>query len=108
MELTKFNFPKLDTADMMFPVIETDKSLLAEARQRGFLDGNTEYNSLFSRLFFKGGQVVFKENLDEQFKKNAWQYLRAFMGSFEPKHEHKEAICALLLSELVEPKLKGE
>lgn len=28
------------------------------------------------------------------------------MGSFEPKHEEKEAICALLMSELLEPKLE--
>jgi len=28
--------------------------------------------------------------------------LKALMESFEPKHEEKEAICAMLMSELIE------
>jgi hypothetical protein len=27
------------------------------------------------------------------------------MNSWEPKHEEKEAICALIMSEILEPKL---
>jgi len=103
MDLTKFQFPKVSGLDMAFSTFKTDKTLLEEAKERGFYDGHTPYNRLFSKLFFGGGQVKFKENIDEEFKKNAWAYCRSFMSSFEPKHEEKEAICALLMSELLEP-----
>ncbi len=82
--------------------IPTDPVLLKEAKKRGFYDGDTKYNKLFSSLFFNGGKINFKENLDPDFKKNALPYLRSFMGSFAPKHEEKEAISAMLLSEMVD------
>lgn len=103
MDLTKFKFPEVSGVDMAFPTFKTDKQLLAEAKNRGFYVGNTPYNRLFSNLFFSGGKIKFKEGVDEDFKKSAWSYCRAFMQSWEPKHEEKEAICALLMSELLEP-----
>ena len=96
MDIKKFNFPKPNLC------LPTEKKLLDEATSRGFLNGHTKYNELFSDLFLNGGKVKFKKEVDEDFKAQAWPYLRSFMGSFEPKHEHKEAICALLLSELVD------
>jgi len=100
IDLKKFEFP-IGTERLF-----TNKYLLQEAKDRGFYNGNTPYNILFSNLFYSGGKVVFKKYLDEQFKEKAWKYCRSFMGSFEPKHEHKEAICALLISELLEPNLE--
>ena len=82
--------------------LPTDKKLLAEAKDRGFYRGYTPHNKLFSTLFFKGGKLHFKQDLNSEFKSKALPYLKAFMGSFAPKHEEKEAICAMLLSELVE------
>jgi hypothetical protein len=106
MNIQEFKFPKTTGIDFAFPTFNTIPELLNEARDRGFYGGNTKYNKMFSTLFFGGGTVKFKEDLNEEFKKNAWSYMRAFMGSFSPKHEEKEAICALLLSELVEPELE--
>lgn len=103
MNLQKFKFPEVTRIDMAFPTFGTDPELLAEAKARGFYNGNTPYNELFSSLFFSGGKVTFKKDVDAEFKKSAWPYLRAFMGSFAPKHEEKEAICAMLLSELTNP-----
>ena len=60
----------------------------------------------FQSYFFGGGKVKFKEGVNEEFRSKAWKYCRSFMGSFEPKHEEKEAICALLMSELLEPELE--
>lgn len=102
MDLKEFKFPAVSDADFAFPTFNTIPALLKEAKERGFYNGDTPYNRLFSKLFFEGGKVNFKENLDEQFKKNAWTYCRSFMGSWEPKHEEKEAICAMLMSELLE------
>ena len=106
MDLTKHQFPEVN--GLAFSTFKTDKALLAEAKERGFYDGNTHYNKLFSKLFFGGGKVKFKEGVDEEFRSKAWKYCRSFMSSFEPKHEEKEAICALLMSELLEPELETE
>ena len=106
MDLKKFKFPNVNDVDVAFSTRRTDPKLLAEAKERGFYDGNTEYNDLFSNLFFSGGEVEFKKNIDEEFKSKAWPYLRSFMSSFEPKHEEKEAICAMLMSELLIAKKK--
>lgn len=98
MDLQKFKFAKPSLC------LPTDKRLLAEAQVRGFDGGSGPYNKLFSDLFFSGGQLNFKKDLPEDFKRDATRYLKSFMGSFEPEHEHKEAICAMLLSELVDIK----
>lgn len=96
MNLKSFKFPKPEVC------LSTDKKLLAEAHKRGFYNGHTDYNKLFSTLFFEGGKLNFKADLPKDFKTSATRYLKSFMGSFDPKHEEKEAICALLLSELVD------
>lgn len=105
LDLTTFEFPKVSGIDMAFPTLKTIPSLLDEAKARGFMDTETPYNTLVSKLFFNGGKVVFKKGVDEEFRKRVWLYVRAFLGSWEPKHEHKEAICAMLLSEICEPEL---
>lgn len=106
IDLTKFEFPKVNGIDLAFSTFKTDKALLTEARERGFYNGHTKYNDLFSELFFNGGSVSFKEGVDPDFRTKAWNYCRAFMRSFEPKHEEKEAICAMIMSELVHPDLE--
>lgn len=102
MDIKKFTFPKMDKLDVVFSTQRTIPELLEEARERGFYNGHTPYNDLFSTLFFSGGKLNFKKDLPEDFKTSAIPYLKAFMGSFEPKHEEKEAICTMLLSELVD------
>jgi hypothetical protein len=104
MDLINFDFPELNGPDMIFSGLKTDGRLLNEAKERDFYNGNTKYNKLFSILFFEGGKLEVKKDLPEKFRNNCLRYLKAFMGSFEPKHEEKEAICALLLSELIDIK----
>ena len=108
MDLKTFEFPEVNGVDMAFSTFRTIPELLEEAKERGFYDGRTEYNDLFSKLFFEGGKVEFKPDLDEEFKKRAWTYCRSFMGSYEPKHEEKEGICAMIMSEVLLPDLEGE
>lgn len=43
-------------------------------------------------------KVKFKSTFTEEDQKNAWRHLSACLNSFEPKHEHKEAGVAYLLS----------
>lgn len=108
LDLKTFEFPKVTGVDMAFPTFNTIPELLNEAKDRGFFNDSNPYCRLFSKLFFSGGKVVFKKDIDEQVKLRIWSYLRSFMGSFAPKHEHKEAICAMLLSEICEPELAKE
>jgi hypothetical protein len=103
MDLKQYKFPKVSGIDMAFSTFKTDKILYEEAIKRGFDNWNNPYHKLFSSLFFNGGRVVFKKDIEESFKKSAWDYCRAFMASFEPKHEEKSAICALIMSEILEP-----
>ena len=102
MNLQEFDFPKTTQVDIAFPTFSTIPELLTEAKQRGFYNGNTKYNKLFSELFFNGGTLNFKKDLNPEFKERSLPYLRSFMASWSPKHEEKEAICAMLLSELVD------
>lgn len=93
--------PTIADTDLAFSRVKTDKNLLAEAEKRGFDDWNNAYSKHFSSLFFKGGTLDFKEDLDPEFKSKAFKYFKALASSFEPKHEHKMSVCAMLLSELV-------
>jgi len=106
LDLRKFKFPKVDDVNMVFSTFNTIPELLDEATNRGFLNGNTPYNKIFSTLFFEGGVVKFKDNIDESWGNPMWAYYRALATSHEPKHEHKEAVCAMILSELIVPKLQ--
>lgn len=103
MNLKDFTFPEVTPADKVFPTFGTDKQLLSEAKKRGYYNGSTPHNKLFSKLFFKGGSVTFKKRINPEYKNRVWTYCRAFMGSWTPKHEEKEAICSLLMSEIIEP-----
>ncbi len=98
MNVREFDFPEPNMC------ASADPKLLKEAKDREFYNGYTPYNKLFSQLFFTGGKLNFKSDLPDDFKAKAVPYLKAFMASFEPKHEEKEAISALLLSELVDIK----
>ena len=102
LDLTKYEYPKITDLDLAFSTKKTDPVLLAEAIERGFFNGYTKYNNLFNELFFKGGKLNFKKDISEDFIKRVVPYLRSFMTSFEPKHEEKEAICSMLLSEIAD------
>jgi len=79
-----------------------------------FKEGQTPQNKLFSKWFFaglpNGDMLVAKPGIS---KREALAHIKVGMSSFEPKHEHKEAGCAYLLSEWfeegpIEEFLKGE
>lgn len=59
----------------------------------------TKWNDMFSTWFYKGISrsllVPKDETIDQQM---AMEHLAAIMGSWQPKHEHKEAACAYLMS----------
>lgn len=98
-----YPFPTLTDVDVAFPVLRIDPKLLAEAKERGFYNGDTPYNELFSSLFFfQAASYPSRRICQKEFQERATRYLKTLMGSSDLKHEEKEAVCAMLLSELAE------
>lgn len=69
-----------------------------------FRRGHSPANKVVSTLFFKGGKLDdfglrLKAGVDRAAFYGA---LKALLSSFDPKHEHKEATCAWLVSEFTE------
>lgn len=64
-----------------------------------FRRGHTDWNRLFSDWFFFGLASLDMEPKEGIDVKKAMRHIKTIMGSFEPKHEHKEAGVAYLLSE---------
>lgn len=56
-----------------------------------------KYVSRFSTLFFSGGRITYRNDISEEEKIKALRLLKAIMGSFKPKHEHKEIVCAHII-----------
>ena len=110
--MKELHSPGQNTADATFPVMEVsdldmvfggDDILKMMPTYADIPDefkrGNTTWNRLVSEWFFfgiKALNVTPKPWID---KTNALRHIRAIIGSFEPKHEHKEAACAYLMSQ---------
>lgn len=59
---------------------------------------NTRWNKIVANWFFSGmkdATFIPKPGIDAEV---AYHHVLAMMRSYEPKHEHKEAACAYLLS----------
>lgn len=64
-----------------------------------FWEGSTKWNKLASDIFYGRelkGELQEKVGIDVHF---AARHIRAVLASFQPKHEHKMAGCAFLLSQ---------
>jgi hypothetical protein len=61
--------------------------------------GHTEWNALASAWFFKGvdpeASFLMKPGVNGE---TAYRHIRAILGSYQPRHEHKEAAVAYLCS----------
>lgn len=91
--------PELTRIDVVFGNIEHMPAYASVPES--FKESNNPYVEFISRWFFGG---LKQEDLDRLKprpgveKVTALTAIRAILGSFEPKHEHKEAGCAYLLS----------
>lgn len=104
MLLENYPLPIPTLTDLAYPTYDTDARLLDMARERGFDKRSNPYHQLFDRVFFEGcGGFEKKEGIPEDYFYKVYAYYRCLSRSFAPKHEHKSAVCALLLSEIYEP-----
>jgi hypothetical protein len=101
MNITQFIFPEVTRLDIAFGNSNVPEGLLELAKEKGFYNGNTKANDLFSKWFFSGLDTApeYKEGIDKEKAQKAMNWACCFMRSFEPKHEEKEAICAFIFDE---------
>ncbi|NPV00020.1 MAG: hypothetical protein HPY53_01440 [Brevinematales bacterium] len=59
-----------------------------------------EMETLFSNLFYHGGNIPVNKKLPKDYISKGIRLLKAIMGSFAPKHEEKERVCAVILKAL--------
>lgn len=97
--------PELDNLDVAFGNVKhmPKWEVVPERFKR---HGGTIHNQFISKWFFSGvsqaeiSEWTAKPGIDRM---KALAAIRAVLTSFEPKHEHKEAACAYMLSEWFDP-----
>ncbi|MFB9330047.1 hypothetical protein ACFFSY_29240 [Paenibacillus aurantiacus] len=86
------------------------KKLLPPMEQipKGFHDHQNKWHRLVEQWFFKGLKkldVTPREGIE---RRAALGHVKACMASCDPKHEHKVAGCAYLMSQFFEDEFKYE
>lgn len=91
--------PDLTDADLVFPARALSWMPTMEQIPKEFRDGDTEWNQIASQWFYAGisddAEFVPREGIDPV---KAVRALKATLGSYAPKHEHKEAAVAYMMS----------
>lgn len=104
MKLLNYPLPEPSQVDFAFPTYDTDARLLEMAKEQGFDNHKNPYNELVTNVFFQGcGGFVKKDDIPEEYTNKVYNYYRCLIRSWRPKHEHKTAVCAFLLSEIFMP-----
>lgn len=103
-EMKKWIPKDIDRVGMAFPTSVDGMMPAYKDIPEEFKNWNrpTKWNKLVSAIFFGGLKKLElrpKPGVDQE---KAFRHIRYIMGSWEPKHEHKEAGCAFLFSEWFE------
>jgi len=88
-----------EVTDLEVAFSNADKMPSKEEIPKEFWRGDTKWNKIFSQMFFSGGKftkMTPKEGVDST---KAMRAIKSIMGSWSPKHEHKDAAVAFMLSE---------
>ena len=97
-ETAKFTPQDVDDLTMAFPASVKHLMPTREEIPEDFLRGRTKWNDLVGHWFFRGlegAEFTPRDGIDQA---KALSHIKTVLGSFEPKHEHKEAAVAYLLS----------
>jgi hypothetical protein len=98
---TAWPVPEISDVEMAFPanVLDWIPSRDEIPDEFKFIRGKSEWTDIVSAWFFQGlsDKVEFypAEGVDPE---KALRAIKALLGSFQPKHEHKEEAAAYLLS----------
>lgn len=93
--------PEISDLDLAFPARAMEWLPPMNEIPEQFKNPNSKekWNRLFNDAFCFGLSDLSLVPKDGINPAKAWRVVRACVGSFAPKHEHKEAGCAYLLSE---------
>lgn len=90
---------EISAALRAFPASVRDLMPAYDAIPEEFKGGGTDWNKFISSWFFTGWpqdrQLIMRDDVNGEL---AYLHISTILRSFEPKHEHKEAACAWLLS----------
>lgn len=108
--MTDFSQPtEVDAVTMAFPAGVRHLMPAQSEIPDEFHHGNNWGNRLFADWFYSGIKsldgLVPRDGID---KTKALRHIKTVMGSFEPKHEHKESAVAYLFDKWFEPTSKWE
>lgn len=103
LTLGKMTVPAFDGLSAAFGARLNDYPKLEDIPAE-FRKHDGRFQSIFSKLFFNGGKLEdhglkLKTGISHR---KAMTAIRAYMSSFDPKHEHKTATVAWALSEWTE------
>lgn len=102
----QFPFVQISQAQAAFGNIPNYSEVLEACPKEFFSNRYNEWSEFAMKIFFKGltkdefAQLVFKSN-DANVQTAQLTYLQAWLGSYVPRHEDKEAVCGWLLSEML-------
>lgn len=89
--------PELNDADIALGSIKHMPKY--ETVPAEFKNSGNPYVRFISNWFFRGVDITHLTPQDGVDKTKALRAIKAVIGSFAPKHEHKMAACAYMLSE---------
>lgn len=97
--INRLEFPEVTQAAAVFGNYPKEwfKKTLEDTRKEGI---DKEYISMANKLFFDGGELDINDSLDKDYISKGLLLLRAVLGSYAPKHEHKEIVAAKIIESL--------
>lgn len=95
MDLSTYNFPEIKGIDFAFSTKDTTPELVEEAKKRNPQKGIEKFN----QIFYTGGEIMLKDDVNGTWKEKAIRYAIALMRSYTPNHNDKEIVCAMLFEE---------
>lgn len=102
---------KVRDVDLAFPADVSEWLPAWDTIPPEFKEWNNPYASFVRTVFFDGlklddWNLAFKPGITLEDAQERWRQVQACLRSFQPKHEHKEAGCAYLCSQFMEPPTK--
>ena len=97
-EINRLTFPEPSEFDFgHYP-----KLWFKEVLEKSKTELDPKYEKMSNKLFFEGGDIPYSKRIDEDYKQNGFIALSTILSSWDPKHEHKSAVCGMILQSLCE------
>ena len=89
-------FPEIKDVDIAFGGYPNGwfHETLKEAQEKGFGINNC---TRAAQLFYNGGKLNLNKKLDNEYLNSGMRTLKAVLGSFEPSHQDKMAVCEYII-----------